>query len=609
MPGLQVRAMTSIRLKKTLGMFISAAGLSMALAAVFAEHLGLEHDTQWGPARKFLLGSGIIVAIAPHLGAVLRALLGRCERAIERRIQRFMRDRSSSPVASEPTCLGTTADFMINVIAPFLVAVTTLTWIASAGRWTNWPGSTSYFHLLADGFRAGKLHLLVEPHPTLLALEDPYPYENRAEVPHLWDASLYRGKYYLYWGPTPALAVIALEFLLPIEIGDHHLTWLFMGGVIFWTLLILWRIRIRFFPCVRPWLGMPVAFAAALATPCLWLASRGQVYEAAIAGGQFFFLAGLYALLMARLQMSRHGLLLAVTGVCWSLAVASRITLSPAVILLALVCVGQVIRRSPGPRSFRRGLRATMPLMAVLILAAVLLAAYNQARFGSIWEIGHSYQLGRGEGSTRHKNMISLSNLPMNSYNYLLNPPKRIAVFPFVKPEWGKYAIPFLRFEAPSVYHTEKVVGLIVSTPLILLGGIPVVRWFWRFWKAIDSPGGQVPAASTLFHEGDLASIHRFLGLAALAEAGPLLLFTASTERHLMDITPTLLLLAGIGLWHAWSLWRGRPARSLLLSLAAWLLALYTMAMGVLLAFTGYGAQFESHNPELFERLMRFFAW
>src|SRR5512141_1067406 len=44
---------------------------------------------------------------------------------------------------------------------------------SSAGRLSSWNSQTNYFNLLAEGFRAGHLHLSVEPSPELLAMADP----------------------------------------------------------------------------------------------------------------------------------------------------------------------------------------------------------------------------------------------------------------------------------------------------------------------------------------------------------------------------------------------------------------------------------------------------
>jgi len=391
--------------------------------------------------------------------------------------------------------------------------------------------------------------------------------------------------------------------------GDHHLTWLFTAGSIFWVLLFLWRLRWALFPNIPSWAGFPIAFGVALATPFPWLVSRPEVYEAAIAGGQFFFLAGLYALLMAHLRAGRRWLRIAFAGACWSLAVGARITLAPVVVVLSLIYAVVRIREFARTGTWREGVRSIGPFLLVLALGALILAWYNQDRFGSIWELGHRYQLGRGDKDTRHKNVISPSNIPFNLYNYLLNPVKRIGVFPFVKPEWGRHAISFLRLDAPGVYHTEQVVGLLLSTPLVLYAALPAACWLWRAWQDWGSPEGKAAPLTALFRDRFLAHTCTFLGAAVLLESGPLLIFIASTERHLMDAVPTLMLLSGIGYWHGLQVWGGSPTRRLLVGLTGWVLSICTAVMGILLAVTGYQARFEVSNPELFERIMRFFAW
>src|SRR5262245_32215828 len=73
------------------------------------------------------------------------------------------------------------------------------------GAWW-WHDGPRYFHeLLGDAFAAGQLSLVVQPSPQLLALSDPYDPRNRENIPFLHDASLYQGKYYVYWGPFPGL--------------------------------------------------------------------------------------------------------------------------------------------------------------------------------------------------------------------------------------------------------------------------------------------------------------------------------------------------------------------------------------------------------------------
>jgi len=54
---------------------------------------------------------------------------------------------------------------------------------------------------------------LERPDPRLAELGDPYEYTQRKDIPYHWDASYYEGRYYLYWGPVPALVSAAFEAL------------------------------------------------------------------------------------------------------------------------------------------------------------------------------------------------------------------------------------------------------------------------------------------------------------------------------------------------------------------------------------------------------------
>src|SRR5258708_24958023 len=77
------------------------------------------------------------------------------------------------------------------LILAFVVATYAL--FCSAGRAGNWPAYFSYYDMQAEGFRRGQLNV---------ALVDP----NRA-----LDLSVYRGKYFAYWGPVPALLQAAAK--------------------------------------------------------------------------------------------------------------------------------------------------------------------------------------------------------------------------------------------------------------------------------------------------------------------------------------------------------------------------------------------------------------
>ena len=135
-----------------------------------------------------------------------------------------------------------------------------------------------YYDLLAWGLWQGRLDLPVTPSPELLALPDPYdPAQNSAYRLH--DASLYEGKYYLYWGPLPALPRLLwlqLAGALPLGLLWH------LGAAVAAALgyvAVLHRVAsLTHAPGQRLWL---VSSAAALlfGPLMLYLVARPSIYH------------------------------------------------------------------------------------------------------------------------------------------------------------------------------------------------------------------------------------------------------------------------------------------------------------------------------------------
>ena len=68
------------------------------------------------------------------------------------------------------------------------------------------PLPPSYYGLLTEALVAGQVHLKLIPDPKLLRLADPYAGPQGTSRPH--DMSFYRGKFYLYYGITPAIVLM-----------------------------------------------------------------------------------------------------------------------------------------------------------------------------------------------------------------------------------------------------------------------------------------------------------------------------------------------------------------------------------------------------------------
>ncbi len=234
---------------------------------------------------------------------------------------------------------------------------------------------------------------------------------------------------------------------------------------------------------------MPAALVVSLSNPLPWVMSRPAVYEAAIAAAQFFFMAAIYMVILLSRKLSVAVHLLALPGAFMAMAIASRITILPGVIL---VLAGFILyldrKRCYVLRSGRnRVWQKRAVVFAPVITGLIILAIYNQLRFGSFFDFGHRYQLTLENFAGYYTNSFSLRNVLPNLYNYLLNPFRKLDTFPFIKPLWGRYSVPILKSTASASYNAEQVTGMLVSIPFLSFIFLPLYYSFKTIWKQIDA--------------------------------------------------------------------------------------------------------------------------
>src|SRR5262245_28240156 len=152
----------------------------------------------------------------------------------------------------------------------------------SAGRFTRWPTYLTFLDDQAEGFRAGHLHLAIEPARALLAKANPF---DPAWKPlWYWDASLYGGHYYLYWGPVPALLLAAWKTLFGVHarLGDQYVVFALASLQALSGMLLIDRAQRRLFPELPGVLVVAAIAVFAFANPTPYNLARAGVYEAAI---------------------------------------------------------------------------------------------------------------------------------------------------------------------------------------------------------------------------------------------------------------------------------------------------------------------------------------
>jgi hypothetical protein len=382
------------------------------------------------------------------------------------------------------------------VTAPGGTAARLALWIsfgacAAAAFWTAegvapWDGDLRnvwhHYEYLAEGFLGGHTYLSVEPPPELLKLRDPYdPAENGPY--RLWDASLYRGKYYLYYGPAPAVALMLPWRALTGRALPQRLAVAAFGAIgLAGLALLFWEVRNRHFPrlsaaalgCIvvvafhASWLPvtlrrpgfweMPIVSAVA----CLWWAVYFLWKFHDSGGGARWAAAG---------------------GAALALLMGCRVTFVFAAGLIAFLFLLPIA--GPGSTGARRR-GAALLAAAIAFAGGVALLLYNHARFGSWLEFGQSYQLW-GEGY-RGLHFFSPGNFLFNARTYLLSLPGMGPYFPFLHPFWTD--------DRPEGYMGfEEIYGILFMMP-VHLAGLAACAWAWRGRAAAGTRAAALAIAS-----------------------------------------------------------------------------------------------------------------
>jgi len=373
-----------------------------------------------------------------------------------------------------------------------------------------------YYNLLVEGFRAGQLSLKKEVPAGFAQLADPY--DPTANAPYgLLDLSYYRGKLYLYYGVTPALAL----FWPYITLTGHYLsqkdaTMIFcVIGFLASTGLLcaLWQ---RYFGNVSVGLVATGVIALGFASFMPFLLARCDVYEVSISCGYMLTMLALAAIWKALHDLNRSWQWLAAASLAYGLALGARPSL----------LFGAVILLVPVAQAWRERRKVRLLLIAAtgpLVLIGLGLMLYNALRFDNPLEFGMGYGLG---GDRLHRApFFGLRYLWFHFKVYCLEPARWDGRFPFVH----DITVPPL---PPGHGRVEHPFGILTNIPLV--------------WLALAAPlaGRGRPTESRRI----LRSILTVLGLLFATCLLTLSLYFSASGRYEAEFLPSLVLLAVIGI-------------------------------------------------------------
>ena len=468
--------------------------------------------------------------------------------------------------------LGLAVTYLFVVSFYFWTAATSGTAVLPA------PVIDEHYNLLAKGYLAGQLSLSATPDPRLVALSDPYDPVSNAPF-RIHDAALFNGRYYLYFGPTPALLLFApFRLATSLDFPQSIATAFFCSAGLLFAFLLLHHFSFCALPRPpSPWFLVASMLALGFCNVAPFLLRRPAMYEVAISCGYALVLASVYCFVSGGLVGQPRIGRLSLGSTLLGLAGGARFPLLAGGIVAVVVAVYQLLEHPK--MSIRRRAALLTALLAPVAVCGLLLAWYNYARFGSPTEFGINYTL---QGvHPRVYQFFSLRRLPYGFLYYTVVPVQWSATFPFAQLR------PELWLPPPSYLYLEPVAGLLAHSPiLVVLGALVWVR----------------PAKNK-----------HVVTLLALLLLGFLLLLlfaiTGTTMRYEVDFA-TFFVLPALVLWlHALQNTRLHSvARGGLVGAIFVVLLSVSVLSNLFISFTGYYDNLKNARPHTYETLRGFFS-
>lgn len=571
-------------------LIIIAGGIGIILLSLFAFQLGLDNDPGWGPRRIQLICMGLAIILFGSLHWITPM------------VSRFLKlPVKQSPVSVPVNTSSYKKSASLWLILSGCLMLWLYIWIITIGRIDKWPSGRDYYWKLTQAFQQGQTHLLEQPNPELAKLENPYDHHQRDGLAYWWDTTYYDGKYFLYWGPVPAVIGVLVSAITSKPVTDAGLVFSFVLGTALFSVLLLREVFNQFkIPAWAFWGGI---FASMFNVPMIWLLTRPTFYEVSISGGQFFLMAGFYLLFLAFRNSQPHRGLIAASALTFGLAGATRINLLPSVIVLAALLLWRIY--SVSGRKFSDSIRSFAAALLPLAVVACSLFWYNYDRFGSIFEFGHRYQLTGPSLTANYADISSAKYILPNTFTYIFRPPSIASEFPFFTVPWIKSNMwPSFIHLPEHYYYTEPVAGILFVVPLIGLTVLFLVRWLWLAVNGdISRDTKPVDGSDTLFSWFGFV-----LFVYVLVQFSILLVFINSAMRYLVDIAPALIVLSTMAVGRSVD-WIEKQTVVRKLYAALWILAsTATVVTGFLIGFTGDKNNFLNQNPGLYYQLYEWFA-
>ena len=432
---------------------------------------------------------------------------------------------------------------LLKVLTGVVLCATVLVCTLPMGLSPRHNGEMVDFHYqyegLTEAIAGGQLYLKQTPPAELLAMENPYDFEARQQMPELdyeWDTALFDGHYFVYFGVAPVVLVfLPYKLITGRTMLSYHGTQLFTALFIIGLFALFQLIAKRFFP-KAPY-SVVTALSAAFSVMSVFFATGAPaLYCTAITCGICFQVWSLYFHMRAVYveQSYRAQTVCAVAGsLCGAIVFAAR----PPVGLMAVLSAVMLWRHIRNTASVKdtssvsaggtdtfpsrgrhktdtasargrhktdtasargrhktdtasaRGRLARQVVLAAVpyVLVALPLMWYNARRFGSPFEFGQAYMLTNGDLTTcrNFAEHFDFHAIMEGIHTLLFRVEGFRGVFPYFQRSGVFANFPVLLFLCvlllPSVRKQLKergLLGVAVTIPAVTL----VIAAFQTYW-------------------------------------------------------------------------------------------------------------------------------
>ena len=292
------------------------------------------------------------------------------------------------------------------------------------------------YQQLAESLLNGKLHLETEVPKFLLEMENPYDYAARRAQGQAfyWDAALYGGHYYVYFGVVPCLLTYLPYYVLTGEHLSNDIS-LFIFAIFFiiGCFALVKQIIKRYFPNsgISYISYLIISLLIVNGSGLIFMASYADMYSVPIMAALAFTVCGL-ALWLAALNEKRGRVFkLALGSLCMALVAGCR----PNLLLFSALAIpfflGEVTEAYKQKKLLdRTSVKNALAFAIPYVIVAAGIMWYNYARFGSPFDFGSNYNLTTNDMTSRG---FMWERMFPAMYSYLFQLPKMTATFPFIR--------------------------------------------------------------------------------------------------------------------------------------------------------------------------------